>query len=264
MRPNEIKDEIRKTIDTLSPRLTDLSSKIHKNPEIGWEEVKAAGWLTDFLTKHNFKVEQGIAGLPTALRADYRGRGKPVIAFMAEYDALPKIGHGCGHNIIAAAAAGAAAGSKILADDCGAAVVFMGCPAEELLGGKIHMVEKGMFDEIDAAIQMHPTAGPDNPAGFNSTACTSVDVEFFGQEAHAASAPWKGLSALEALIQVFNNINSLRLHLRDGSRITGIITNGGDALNIVPSYTSGKFQIRSEEEHYLDELKERVVNCIQG
>ena len=166
----EVKTKIQKEIDNYSQSLIDLSHKIHENPELGWQEVKASGWLIDFLKENGFRVEQGIDDLPTAFRADY-GNGKPVIAFMAEYDALPTIGHGCGHNIIAAAAIGAAMGAKILADENEATFVVLGCPAEELLGGKVVMVEKGAFDEIDAAMQIHAVTKDENWAGFASSAC---------------------------------------------------------------------------------------------
>jgi len=259
----ETKKKIQKEIDNCSQRLIDLSHKIHKNPELGWQEVKASGWLTDFLKENGFKVEQGIADLPTAFRAEH-GNGKPEIAFMAEYDALPTIGHGCGHNIIATAAIGAAIGAKILADENGATIVVLGCPAEELLGGKVPMVEKGIFSEIDVAIQIHPVCKDENWAGFTSTACTTLDIEFFGQEAHAAACPWDGISALEAIIQAFNNINSLRLHLKDRGRISGIITDGGEVVNIIPAHAACKFQMRSPEDDYLDELKKKVLNCVEG
>ena len=259
----EVKTKIQKEIDNYSQSLIDLSHKIHENPELGWQEVKASGWLIDFLKENGFRVEQGIADLPTAFRADY-GNGKPVIAFMAEYDALPTIGHGCGHNIIAAAAIGAAMGAKILADENEATLVVLGCPAEELLGGKVLMVEKGAFDEIDAAMQIHAVTKDENWAGFASSACIPLDVEFFGEEAHAAADPWNGISALEAIIQSFNNINSLRLHLKDRSRISGIVTKGGEVVNIIPGHAACKFQMRSPEDDYLDELKQKVLNCIEG
>ena len=258
----EVKTKIQKEIDNYSQSLIDLSHKIHENPELGWQEVKASGWLIDFLKENGFRVEQGIDDLPTAFRADY-GNGKPVIAFMAEYDALPTIGHGCGHNIIAAAAIGAAMGAKILAEN-EATFVVLGCPAEELLGGKVVMVEKGAFDEIDAAMQIHAVTKDENWAGFASSACIPLDVEFFGEEAHAAADPWNGISALEAIIQSFNNINSLRLHLKDRSRISGIVTKGGEVVNIIPGHAACKFQMRSPEDDYLDELKQKVLNCIEG
>jgi amidohydrolase len=257
------KTDIQAFVDQKATELVDLSQKIHQAPELGYEEQQSAAWLTDFLEKNGFEVERGVAGMPTAFKAVY-GRGAPVIAFMAEYDALPGIGHGCGHNIIGAAAAGAGLALKKTAAQAGAAVVVMGCPAEELLGGKVALVDHGAFEGVDAALQIHPAARDENWAGFTSTACVILDVEYYGREAHAAAGPWEGNSALQALINAFNNVNGLRLHLRDGSRISGIITHGGEAVNIIPARAAGKFQMRSLEDNDLDELKAKVLNCIES
>ena len=173
----KLKKEIAEKVDAHRQELIDLSLKIHANPELGWEEVKAAGWLTDYLEKNGFKVERGICGLPTAFRASY-GQGKPVIATMAEYDALPDVGHGCGHNIIGTTAVGAGIAAKVVADQVSGTIVVMGCPAEEKLGGKVILVDKGGFDGIDISLMTHPRGGEAIRVGFRHTAVVNLDVEF--------------------------------------------------------------------------------------
>ncbi len=262
METEELKVRIQEEVDAHRQELIDLSLKIHANPELGWREEKASAWLADCLEKNGFEVERGICDLPTAFRASY-GEGKPVIAFLSEYDALPDIGHGCGHNIIATTGVGAGIAAKLLADQFGAKVLVMGCPAEELLGGKIIMVEKGAFDAVDVAMIVHPI-WQNNWAGLISLANIFLEVEFHGKEAHASADPWDGISALEALTLAFNNINALRLHVKDRGRISGIITDGGKAANVIPKHAAGTFQIRAPEDAYLDELREKVLKCFEG
>jgi amidohydrolase len=257
----KLKSSIIKQVDSLSPQLGDLSRKIHDNPETGMQERRAAAWLTDFLKKHGFKVEKGIVGMPTAFRATY-GKGKPVIAFLAEYDALPKIGHGCGHNLIATSAIAAGLGTKLAIDEFGGSVIVFGTPAEETEAGKAIMVEKGVFKGLDAAMITHPGGG--NRVVLNALACQTLNVEFFGKAAHAAASPESGINALEAMILSFNAIDALRQHIREKARIHGIITDGGEAPNIVPAHTAGTFLVRAQDDAYLDGLKERVINCFTG
>ena len=206
-------------------------------------------------------MEKGITGLATAFRATY-GQRNPKIAFLAEYDALPKIGHGCGHNIIAASAVGAGVASKLAVDNFGGSIVVLGTPAEEVFGGKIDMVKEGVFREIDVAMIVHPSTR--NVVIGETLACISLDVEFWGKVAHAAAHPHQGISALEALILSFNSINSLRQHIKEGARIHGIITSGGDAPNVVPGHSAARFLIRAQDITYLEELQERVLNCFLG
>jgi amidohydrolase len=263
MTADEMKWHVQRQIDARRDELTGLSIKIHENPEPGWKETEAAAWVADYLEMNGFSVERGIYGLQTAFKASY-GAGRPEVAFLAEYDALPTVGHGCGHNIIAAAAVGAAVAAKEITGETGARISVFGCPAEELLGGKVIMVERGAFAEVDAALQVHPLGIKENWAGFQSTACLFLDVEFFGKETHAAANPWDGASALEAMIQSFNHVNALRLHVRDRGRISGIITKGGEAVNVIPAYAAGTFQMRSPEDSYLDQLKEKVLKCFEA
>jgi amidohydrolase len=260
---NELKEKVQAQVEAHRHDLIDLSMKIHANPELGWKEEKASKWLADYLEENDFKVERGICDLPTAFVASY-GEGKPSIGLLAEYDALPTVGHGCGHNIIATAAVGAGLALKSVSDKTDAKIMVFGCPAEERLGGKVIMVEKGAFDDVDVAMQIHPGHGENDRPGFKSTACIFIDVEFFGKESHAAANPWDGVSALDAMIQSFNHINGLRLHLKDKARISGIITDGGEVVNVIPAHAAGSFQMRATEDSYLDTLKDKALNCIEA
>jgi amidohydrolase len=257
----ELKAEINRRIDEQRQALIELSLKIHGNPETGFKEEKASVWLTGYLAKNGFHIEKGIGGLPTAFKAVY-GSNKPAIALLAEYDALPEIGHACGHNIIAASAVGAAVASKSIVDNFGGTVYVFGTPAEELFGGKVPMLQAGVFEGIDAAMIVHP--GVLDAATCQAMACIGLDVEFFGKAAHAAAYPEEGINALEAMILAFNAINSLRQHIRDGARIHGIITHGGEAANVVPAYSAASFYVRSQDTVYLDELKQKVIKCFEG
>jgi len=257
----KLKALIAKEVDKRRRQLSKLSLKIHSNPETGFQETKAAAWLTEYLGKNGFSLESGICELPTAFRASY-GQGEPVIAILAEYDALPGVGHGCGHNVIATSAVGAGVASKLAVDRFGGSVLVIGTPAEELYGGKIIMADRGAFNDIDIAMMVHP--GVRDIAVTQALACQTLEVEFFGKEAHAAAEPEAGINALEAMLLSFTAINSLRQHIKDRARIHGIITDGGQAANIVPAHSAGNFIVRSEDDEYLDELKEKVVNCFTG
>lgn len=257
----KLKAMVSDEVDAHRSELIELSLRIHQNPEVAFEEVKASGWLTEYLEGNGFKVERGICQLSTAFKASY-GTGRPAVALLAEYDALPKIGHACGHNIIGTAAVGAAVAAKKAVDTAGGSVVVIGTPAEEAYGGKVLMAERGAFQDADAAMLVHPH-GLDM-ASMQALACIRLDVEFFGKAVHAAGSPQKGINALEAMIQAFNGINSLRQHINERARIHGIITHGGEAPNIVPDYTAATFLVRAELESYLDELKEKVLNCFKA
>jgi len=256
-----LKRKVKNSVELQRQQLIQLSLNIHDNPELGLEEEKASAWLTSYLEDSGFQVERGIAGLATAFRATY-GQGNPRIALLAEYDALPKIGHGCGHNIIAASAVGAGVASKSIVDQLGGSVVVLGTPGEEVLGGKINIVKAGAFKEIDAAMIVHPNMR--NMVTVEALACSTLDVEFFGRPAHAAAQPYRGINALEAMILAFTAINSLRQHIKGEARIHGIITDGGEAPNIVPAHSAAVFLIRAPDNEYLDELKDKVLNCFVG
>ena len=258
---NKLKTSVTGEIDSRHRQLSELSLRIHSNPELGSQEVKAAEWLTQYLKENGFSIEQGICQLPTAFKASY-GEGKPVIALLAEYDALPELGHACGHNLIATSAVAAGVAAKMAADQFGGSILVIGTPAEELYAGKATMANRGAFSHLDIAMMVHP--GTHDTATTQALACQNLDVEFFGQAAHAAACPEAGINALEAMIQSFTAINSLRQHIKSTARIHGIITHGGEAANIVPKYSAGNFIVRAMDVAYLDELKQRVLNCFVG
>lgn len=261
MEEEKLKEKLKAELEIRRSELVRLSSDIHDNPELGFQEVKAVSWLSNYLENNGFCVEKGVAGLATAFQATY-GEGKPKIAVLAEYDALPGIGHGCGHNIIAASAVGAGVASKIVVDNLGGSIIILGTPGEETFGGKIDMIKAGIFDDVDVAMMVHPSVL--NMAIYRTLACLPLEVEFFGKAVHAAIHPAEGVNALEAIILAFNSINSLRQHIKEQARIHGIITNGGEAPNVVPAYSAAKFIIRAPDYAYLEELQGKVLNCFKG
>ncbi|MEX2245170.1 MAG: M20 family metallopeptidase [Dehalococcoidia bacterium] len=264
-RRDELKARACAAIDARAEELVALSQRIHAHPEVAYHEEQASGWLCELLGGAGFSVERGYAGLATAFRAAFRasaGAGRPVVGILAEYDALPGIGHGCGHNIIATAGAGAGIGVRAVIDDAGGTVHVIGTPAEEVYGGKVEMARAGAFADLDAAMMVHP-GGRDGVIA-RALACAEVKIEYFGREAHAAAVPEQGINALEAMILAYNGINALRQHIRRTARVHGIIKHGGDAPNIVPAYTSASFMVRAEDDEYLEELKTRVTACFQA
>jgi amidohydrolase len=256
-----IKNAIARDIDSSYNNLRELSLELHDNPETAMAEYKAAAWLTEYLEKNGFSVERGICDLPTAFRAKY-GKGKPSIAFLAEYDALPKMGHACGHNLIAASSIAAGVAARKAVDELGGSVMVFGTPGEELAGGKAIMVERSAFTGVDFAMITHPGGG--HHILMNALACQNLYIEYFGRAAHAAAEPETGINALAAMILAYNAIDALRQHVKETSRIHGIITDGGEAANIVPAHTAATFMVRAVEDKYLDELKGKVINCFNG
>jgi amidohydrolase len=245
--------------------LEALSLNIHAHPELAFQEHYAAKTLSDTLEKAGFTLERHLGGLDTAFRASYRfGNGGPTIALLAEYDALPELGHACGHNLICTASVGAALALKTaLADKLTAgALQVIGTPAEEGGGGKILLLNQDIFDGVDAAMMFHPGARTMTVRG--SLAATRVTMKFYGKVAHAAANPHLGINALDACIQTFNAINALRQHVKDETRIHGVITHGGSAPNIVPDYAEAKFLIRQRNYDYMQEVKEKVFTCARG
>jgi amidohydrolase len=258
---NRLKTNVKKLVDLHRQELIELSQKIHANPELGFQEEHASTWLTAYLRQNGFKVRKNVGKLPTAFKASY-GSGKPVIALLAEYDALPHIGHACGHNIIATSAVGAAIASKCIIDSHKGTIMVIGTPAEEIFGGKVILLKNGVFNGVDVAMIVHP--GVRNMATVEALACISLTVEFYGKAAHAAADPEQGINALEAMIVSFTAINSLRQHIKERARIHGIITHGGDAPNIVPAYTRAEVLVRAPDIDYLEEIKQKVLNCFIG
>ena len=248
-------------VDAERPSLIELSLRIHGTPELSFGEHRAAAWLSEYLEGAGFAVERGAYGLPTAFAARL-GSGSPRVAILCEYDALPAIGHACGHNIIAAAGAGAAVGLVDLIEESGGSVLVLGTPAEEGGGGKILMARQGAFDGVDAAMMVHP-AGADLPA-MHVLALSQVEVEYLGRAAHASAFPHRGINALDALVTAYQGIAQLRQHIRHSEGIHGIITDGGQAPNVVPERAAGLFCIRAATAPRLAQLKVRVTACFEA
>ncbi len=258
---DQAKERIKREVQRLHPRLIDVSHTLHDNPEITFEEHKSAELLTNELEEHGFEVQRGVAGLDTAFIATY-GSGEPVVGLLAEYDALPKIGHACGHNLIATWAVGAGIALRRALPDVQGTIKVIGTPAEEGGGGKVTMAEAGVFAGLDAAIMMHPRDTTYLDRG--SLAVTPYDIEFFGKPAHASSAPENGINALDALLQVFFSVNQLRQAFKPQTRIHGVITHGGDAANVIPDYTRAEFLVRANDQTYLEELNTRFVDIVNA
>lgn len=237
------RETIIEKIDSIERELIQLSNKIHEKPELAFEEFSAVENITAVLERHGFTIEKGIGGLETAFRGEYHGKNKePTVAFLAEYDALPEIGHGCGHNLIATMAVGAAIGLKEVAEHINGRIVILGTPGEEGGGGKIIMLEKGCFDNIDYALMMHPCVN--NLICRGGLATRSIRIEYQGKSVHS-SFPEGGINALQAVIQTFNMIDQFRALFPLKTNINGIITDGGGAANIIPDYASCEFSVRA-------------------
>lgn len=265
-----LKAVARREVEQVAPSLIATSDWMADNPELGLQEYQAAERLTELLAEFGAEVERGIAGLPTAFLARLPGRGPgPSVAIVAEYDALPEVGHGCGHNIIATAAIGAGIALARLGQAGGlpGSVVIVGTPAEESAvdnaGGKIPILEHGYFDGIDAAIMVHPWT-EDVLSLQSSLVAHGLDFTFHGQPAHAAANPHEGRNALDALIVMFSSVGLLRQQIRSDARIHGIITNGGAAPNVIPSLTRARFRVRAADPAYAQELMKRVVACAEA
>ena len=259
-----LKSLVLKEVDRIRNRIIEISDYIHRNPELGYQEFKAAEILSLELEKHNFKVERNVVGIPTAFIATYASKpGGPRIGFLAEYDALPELGHACGHNIIGAAAVGAAiALSKVMSKLQGSLEVF-GTPAEEgyteNAGGKVLMLDR--IKKLDVAMMVHPS---DSYTVEEATlAREAFEIEFKGKPAHGA-IPLKGINALDAIILTFNGINALRQHLESDVRVHGIITKGGVSPNIIPDHCVARFYARALTIERLRKVMRRIKNCAKG
>ncbi|MBI3637099.1 MAG: M20 family metallopeptidase [Candidatus Rokubacteria bacterium] len=258
-----VKDLIAGAVDRLGDELESLSRRIHDHPELGYQEVKACAWLCEFLDAKGFKVERGVAGVETAFRATIETGDGPAIAIMCEYDALPALGHACGHNVIATAGAGAGAGlAAIRAQLPKGRIHVIGTPAEEGGGGKVRLIQGGVFKDVDAAMMIH---GWDKWIGHQDLlGIVRVGFEFTGKSAHASADPWEGVNALDAVIQTFNNVSMLRQQVRPDCRIHGIVTNGGAAPNIIPEFAAATFYVRAPRLDEMWALHKRVVACAEG
>jgi amidohydrolase len=255
-------------IEERADGIVSLSKYIHANPEIAMQEFKSAAACADFLENQGFTVERGIADIPTAFSATY-GESGPHVAYLSEYDALPGLGHGCGHNLIAIAGITAGIGLKsaIEAGFKGRVTVF-GTPAEEAVGGKVLMADAGIFDGVDAAMGAHPGTSeascPTVEGSGNALACQMIQIRFHGQAAHAAADPYNGRNALDAVIMTFNGINALRQHVKSDARLHGVIRHGGEAPNVIPDFAEAEFFVRAATLAYMSQLVEKVRKIGEG
>lgn len=255
-----LKKRVNERVDARRKTLDDLALRIHARPELAFEERFASSLLADALEAEGVAVRRGAGGLETAFVAEI-GRGDPVIAILGEYDALPGVGHACGHNLMGTAAIGAFLALRDL-DGLGGTVRVVGCPAEERGNGKNHLIRAGLFADVAAALMYHP--GDRDEIDPLMLAMTTLDVEFVGKAAHAAAEPHMGRNALDALLLAWTALSALRLVVRSDSRFHGIITDGGKAPNIIPDHAAARFMVRSPDNAYLRELQRRVIACFEG
>lgn len=258
---NSAKTKAQRDLAAISEETVELSHRIHANPELSFEEVQSSAWCAQSLQGAGFTVEAGICELPTAFRASF-GSGPLSVAICCEYDALPDIGHACGHNIIAAAAVGAARALAGVAEELGIEVVVLGTPAEEGGGGKILMLERGGFDGVHASLMVHPW-----PSELTQMPCLAVshfDARFTGIEAHASAFPERGINAADAITVAQVAIGLLRQHAHPGDQVHGIVTNGGSAPNIVPAHTEAKYYVRAVSLEALKRWEPRIIDCFNA
>ena len=251
-------------IDGCRDELQELSGEIWRNPELGFEEVKAHELLTDFLEKKGFAVERSYTGIKTAFRATF-GSGRPNVCVICEYDALPEIGHACGHNLIAETGVAAGLGLKAALESKGAPqarVTVLGTPAEEGMGGKVYLIENGAFEDIDLAMMVHPT--PHSVVSPSILARVQLLVTYTGKAAHAAAFPWEGVNALDAAVMAYTSVSVLRQQMKPTWRVHGVITNGGVKPNIIPEKAELLYYVRAPNAEELVELRRKVVACFEA
>ncbi|MCC5894374.1 MAG: M20 family metallopeptidase [Alkalibacterium sp.] len=257
------KEKVESIVNELRPELKELSEYIYANPELGHEEFLSSKAHVELLKKHGFEVEYPYLGIGTAFKAVYKSKTEgPTIAYLSEYDALPGIGHGCGHNLLGATDTGAGIALSKLVDEAGGTVIVLGTPAEETNGDKVTMADAGTFDDVDVAFCTHPSDG--YYASGTSMAMEAIDFRFHGQTSHAAASPFEGKNALDACINFFNNVSSLRQQIHPSARVHGVIKDGGKAANVIPDYTRAEFYVRAMDMPYLNELREKVIRCAEA
>ena len=258
-----MKELLNKEVENLKDKLIEISEYMYHNPELGNEEFKSAEKLTSLLEEHNFTVEKEFLGLKTAFRAVYDSN-KPglTVGYLCEYDALPEIGHGCGHNMIGTMSAGAGIILSKILDKVGGRIIVYGTPAEETDGAKVIFAEEGVFEELDAAMILHPSSKTTKSG--TSMALYPLQFTYKGKTSHAASCPQDGINALNSVIQLFNGIDALRQHVTPDVRMHGIITNGGVAANIVPDEAVAQFYFRAAKKETVMELLEKVKKIAEG
>jgi len=265
-----LRERVLEAIEREREHIVEVSETIRVNPEFQYEEFMSSQLLADQLREAGFEVEKPYKGLETAFCATRKSKAGdgPTVAILAEYDALRGIGHGCGHNLIGASGLAVAIGIGSVIDETGGTVIIMGTPAEEGGGGKVKLLEAGAFEGVDAVLMIHHAgnragAAMNYPDGTN-LATTGYAFEFFGKPAHAAADPYNGVNALNAVIETFNGINALRQHVTMDARIHGIVTHGGEAVNVVPPYARCQFGVRAARADYLEELAAKVVKIAEG
>lgn len=255
------KKRISERVDARAQTLDRLALEIHARPELAFEERFASSSLADYLESEKVSVQRAAGGLETAFVAE-AGSGGPLVAILGEYDALPGIGHGCGHNLMGTAAVGAFLALRDTQDGVRGRVRLIGCPAEERGNGKVHLMKGGVFQGVDAAVMYHP--GDRDEIDPLMLAMVNLDVELLGKAAHAAAEPYDGVNALDGLVLGWNAMSALRLLVRSDSRIHGIITDGGKAPNIIPDRAAARLMVRSPDNTYLADLRRRVLACFEG
>lgn len=256
-----LRGDLDRAVDAQRAGLVDLARSIHDHPELCFEEHRAAAWVAEYVERAGgVTVERGVGGLPTAVRAR-AGSGQPRVAIFAEYDALPEIGHACGHNLIAAGAVGAFV-ALARAGGFPGSVELVGTPAEEGGGGKIKLLEAGVFEGLSAAMMFHPFDR--DLLAHPALSSLRLTLKYRGAPAHAAMAPGDGRSALTACLDTFRLIDSQRVHFADGVRVHGIVTNGGQAVNVIPEYAESEFSLRARSTAELERVLTIVRRCANG
>jgi amidohydrolase len=260
-RVTNAKQVARERVAQARTALIELSHKIHANPELAYEERLSSGWVADMLEQGGFAVTRGAGGMETALVGTY-GSGPLNVAMVIEYDALPEVGHACGHNIIAASSVGAALGLVPLADDLGIRISAIGTPAEEGGNGKAALIDAGVFADVHCALMIHP--GPTDVATPEVLAAQTLEVTYTGRSAHAGAYPERGINAGDAMVVAQVAIGQLRQALIASDRVHGIVTLGGEASNIIPSLTKANYMVRAGSAARLEEVRERVMRCFEA
>ena len=256
-----LKDRATTAYEAVEAELRDISRWMYENPELGYEEFESSRRLSSFLDKNGFEVDHPAYDLPTAFEARVGSAG-PRVVICAEYDALPQVGHACGHNVIATSSLGAAIGLAGLADELGIRLTVLGTPAEEGGGGKIDLIEAGAFQDAAAAMLIHPS--PRNLADPRLLAAQGITVTFEGRTAHAAATPQMGINALDAFVQAYNNIATLRQQFLPSDRVHGVIHEGGGAPNVIPDRTVSQWIVRAATADRFEELRARILACFEA
>src|SRR3954469_16329153 len=264
---DDLKRQAIAEVDRWAPAIWEAAQTIGRNPELGHQEHQAVATLTGLLAEGGIEAEVGIAGLATAWRARIGSGRRPGVAILAEFDPLPNIGHGCGHNLIGPSAVGAGLALATIAQYLPGSVLVLGTPAEESAvdnsGGKVHLIRAGELDNVDASIMFHPSQYT-NISIEGSLAARGVDFIFHGKAAHASLYPWEGVNALDAVMHTFAGVNAMRQHVKPDIRIHGVVTNGGGVPNVVPALASCRFRVRAPDAEELEAVFRRVVQCAEG